>query len=97
MLERRLAHTEWQYPNLIVVDGGKAQINIARKTLKKYGIEIPIVSVLKDERHKPKGILGDKNFAQKYESAIILANSEAHRFAINYHKNMRARNFLRGA
>ena len=95
ILERRLAHTEWQYPRLIVVDGGKAQINTARKILTKYGIEIPVVSVLKNEFHKPKAIMGDKEYSQKYETGIILANSESHRFAIAYHKNMRNKNFLK--
>jgi excinuclease ABC subunit C len=95
VLERRLAHTEWAYPSLIVVDGGKAQINTAKKVLTKMNLGIPVVSVLKDERHKPKDILGDKKFALKYEREILLANSEAHRFAISYHKNMRNKNFLK--
>ncbi len=95
VLERRLAHAEWTYPNLIVVDGGKAQINTAKKVLAKMNLDISVVSVLKDERHKPKDILGDKKLCLKYEREILLANSEAHRFAINYHKNMRNRNFLK--
>ncbi len=94
VLERRLAHNEWTMPSLIVVDGGKAQINVVEKILNKYGIKIPVVSVLKDERHKPKDIIGDKATARKYEKEILLANSEAHRFAINYHKNMRNKNFI---
>jgi excinuclease ABC subunit C len=95
VLERRLAHTEWTHPNLIVVDGGVAQINVAKKVLQKINKNIEIVSVLKDERHRPKDILGDKKIASKYEKEILLANSEAHRFAISYHKNMRNKNFLK--
>lgn len=95
VLERRLAHSEWVYPDLIVVDGGMAQINMASRVLKKVGLNIPVVSVVKDERHRPKNILGNKEFSAKYESEILLANSEAHRFAIAYHKNMRNRNFLK--
>lgn len=95
VLERRLAHNEWIFPNLIVVDGGKAQVNTANRVLSKLNLDIPVVSVLKDERHKPKAILGDKRFGVKYEREILLANSEAHRFAIAYHKNMRNKNFLR--
>ncbi len=95
VLKRRFAHTEWEYPDLVVVDGSTAQINVAKKTLEKAGANIPVVSVIKDERHKPKGIGGDKKLAIKYEKEILLANSEAHRFAINYHKNMRNRNFLK--
>ncbi|HEV7702302.1 MAG TPA: GIY-YIG nuclease family protein [Candidatus Paceibacterota bacterium] len=94
VLERRLAHMEWAYPSLIVMDGGVAQINAAAKVLKQLKLKIPVVSVLKDEKHKPKAIMGDEDFATKYKREILLANSEAHRFAIAYHKNMRGRNFL---
>jgi excinuclease ABC subunit C len=100
VLERRLAHTEWPFPSLIVVDGGKAQINVAKKVILKAGLSIEVVSVLKDEKHKPKDILGlpaqagDKTIVRRYEREILLANSEAHRFAINYHKNLRNKNFL---
>lgn len=94
VLERRFVHNEWQMPNIIVVDGGVAQINIAKKVLKKLNLNIEILSVLKDEGHRPKNILGDKSLAQKYEKEVLLANSEAHRFAINYHKKERNKNFL---
>ena len=95
VLSRRLAHHEWHYPNLIVVDGSTAQMNVARYALLKARAQVPIVAVVKDERHKPKDILGEPEFARKYKKEILLANSEAHRFAITYHKNMRARNFLK--
>jgi excinuclease ABC subunit C len=94
VLSRRLAHREWQYPNLIVMDGSTPQINAAETALFKEGAEIPVVSVVKDDRHKAKDILGDKSFALKYKREILLANSEAHRFAIAYHKQMRGKNFL---
>ncbi len=94
VLERRLRHTEWQYPNLIVVDGSTAQINVAKSVLFTMGLTIAVVSVVKDDRHKPKGIEGDIDLAARYKKDILLANSEAHRFAIAYHKNMRGRNFL---
>ncbi len=94
ILERRLAHKEWVYPNLIVVDGGIAQINVARVILSRVALDIPVVSVVKDEKHKPKAIMGDEKFSLKYKREILLANSEAHRFAIAYHKKMRTKNFL---
>ena len=86
ILERRLLHKEWIFPQIIVVDGGKAQIDIARRILQKMNIEIPVVSVLKDIHHRPKIVLGDKLIAEKYSREILLANSEAHRFAIFYHR-----------
>jgi excinuclease UvrABC nuclease subunit len=94
VLERRFTHNEWQFPGLIVVDGSTAQINAAKKILNKIGVDIPIVSVVKDERHKPMNIKGDSGFNKTYEKDILLANNEAHRFAIVYHKNMRSKNFL---
>jgi excinuclease ABC subunit C len=102
VLERRLAHKEWTYPNLIVVDGGVAQINATKKIILRTTLDISVVSVVKDEKHKPKAILGDdprhggaSKIITKYKKEILLANSEAHRFAIAYHKNLRARNFLK--
>jgi excinuclease ABC subunit C len=94
VLERRLRHQEWGYPNLIVIDGGVAQINAAKAVLYRMDLQIEVAAVVKDHRHKPKAILGDDQVTKKYKSAILLANSEAHRFAIAYHKNMRGRNFL---
>lgn len=94
VLERRLNHPEWPLPNLIVVDGGIAQKNAAEKVLAKHNIKIPVVSVVKDERHRPKQILNSKSQIsnseiQKRESEILLANAEAHRFATGFHKKMR--------
>ncbi len=88
VLARRLAHIEWPMPRLIVVDGGKAQKNAMEKVLRDYGMQIPVVSVVKDERHRPREILGDKKWL-KYEREIILANAESHRFGITYHRKMR--------
>lgn len=92
VLERRLGHIEWKTPNLIVVDGGGAQKRAMEDVLKRNKQNIPVVSVVKDERHKPKEILGDKKWLAR-EAEIILSNAEAHRFAISYHKKLR-RKFL---
>lgn len=86
ILSRRLGHPEWVYPKLIVVDGGAHQRNAALKVLKEVGVHIPVVSVVKDEKHRPREILGDKKFRINYEKEILLANSEAHRFAIAFHR-----------
>ena len=89
ILRRRFGHPEWMYPRLIVIDGGKAQKNRTEKVLKSLGLGIPVVSVVKDERHRPREILGDKGYFQKREREILLANSEAHRFVITYHRTLR--------
>jgi excinuclease ABC subunit C len=95
ILERRLGHTEWPMPNLIVVDGGVGQLNAINAVLDKHNITIPVVSVVKDERHQPKDVLGDQTLAIRYRKEILLSNAEAHRFAIGYHKKVRNRNFLK--
>lgn len=98
ILERRLKHEEWKLPDIIVVDGGKAQINIARKTIQtqlgSLTSKLKVVSVVKNERHRPSQILGDSNLARKFEQEILLANSEAHRFAIKYHRQSLAKKSL---
>lgn len=86
VLSRRLHHTEWPLPHVIVVDGGKAQINAAQNVLDELGHKIPVMSVLKDEHHKPKEVLGDTMLKTKYGYDILLANAEAHRFAITFHR-----------
>ncbi|MEX0652476.1 MAG: GIY-YIG nuclease family protein [Candidatus Paceibacterota bacterium] len=91
ILLRRFAHPEWQSPRLIVVDGGIAQLHAARKVLTELGSTIPIVGVTKDAHHRPKGFVGDKEFAHKLEREILLANGEAHRFAIAYHRKLRGK------
>lgn len=91
VLDRRLAHTEWPMPQIIVVDGGTAQKNAAEFVLKKYGVGIPVVGVVKDEYHRPKRVTGSKVLIGRHESAILLANAEAHRFAIAYHRSKRDR------
>ena len=89
MLERRLKHSEWQFPNMIVVDGSVAQKNIAEKIIKNFGAKIEVIAVTKDERHRPKTIQGREDIIEKYKKEILLANSEAHRFAIKYHREKR--------
>lgn len=88
VLERRLGHIEWKFPDLIVVDGGVAQKNAISKILRNLNLDIPVVSVVKDERHKAREILGDKKWL-KYEREILLSNAEAHRYAIAFHKKLR--------
>lgn len=86
ILERRFSHREWQFPRLIVIDGGRGHLNRAKKTLADIGIEIELVSVVKDEKHRPREIIGSPKTKVAHESDIILANSEAHRFAIGRHR-----------
>jgi len=89
ILERRLEHSEWQLPKLIVIDGGVAQKNAAERVLCAAGIRIPVIGVVKNERHQPERLIGDQKLRSTHERNIVLANAEAHRFAIQYHRNLR--------
>ena len=86
MLERRLAHPEWQLPRIVVVDGSTAQVRAATRVLQKAGVSIPIVGVVKDEFHRPERLIGAQKLIQASEKDILLANSEAHRFGIQWHR-----------
>lgn len=87
ILTRRFSHTEWPTPDMVVVDGGIAQMRVAEDILGSSGI--PIVAITKDERHRPKAISGPEGLIADHKYAILLANSEAHRFAVAFHRAKR--------
>ena len=91
IITRRLGHPEWPLPNLIVVDGGVAQINAALAILKANNLDINVVGVVKDDRHKAREILGLRD--KTLEKLVLLANVEAHRFAIGFHRKLRGKGF----
>jgi len=88
VLRRRFTHTEWPFPDLVVVDGNIIQKNVAEAVLRELGLTIPVAAVVKDERHKAAGILCTPEIETKYKFDILLANAESHRFAINYYRNL---------
>lgn len=89
VLSRRLRHGEWGMPSIVVMDGGVAQKNVAEGIVGRLGLNIPVVSVVKNEKHKPKNILGDEKIIDKFRNEILLVNNEAHRFALKYHRSLR--------
>ncbi|HMP67203.1 MAG TPA: GIY-YIG nuclease family protein [Candidatus Paceibacterota bacterium] len=91
ILERRFSHSEWPKPKIIIVDGGNGQLNVAKKIIKKNGFDntISIISVVKDDNHNAKNLLGDKKVISKYKNRIIKINEETHRFAISFHRKRR--------
>lgn len=95
ILSRRLAHTEWPDPDLIVVDGSVAQRNRALKVLKDAGKNIPVVGVVKNEAHKPQSLLGDEKIIKENQRQILLVNNEAHRFAITFYRQKQRKNSLK--
>jgi excinuclease ABC subunit C len=88
-IERRLGHPEWPLPRVFVIDGAAAQLNAARRVLRTKGVEVPLVGVVKNEFHKPERLIGDRRAIEAFEKDILLANNEAHRFAITWHRKKR--------
>lgn len=86
VLTRRFAHREWPSPHLVVIDGGRAHLARAKKTLNDLGYRGGLVSVVKDEKHRPREVLGNPTLTFPHERDILLANSEAHRFALSKHR-----------
>jgi len=96
ILTRRLAHKEWTLPELIVVDGALLQSDVAARILKKHRLAIPVVGVVKNEKHQPKKVIGQRGLVKRFEKDILLANAEAHRFAIGFHRKKKRESFLQG-
>lgn len=84
IIDRRCGHPEWGMPDVIVVDGNDVQKKVAEEILKihKY-TTVRVVSVVKDDKHKAKDILGNIPDGVRPED-IYEINAEAHRFAIQY-------------
>jgi excinuclease ABC subunit C len=88
VLERRFARSDWPMPDLVLIDGGLAQVNTARRVLLRAGIKIPIVGIAKGPKRDRNDIIGlIPKGVQK--TTLIKVRDEAHRFAISYHKTLR--------
>ena len=91
VFKRRLTHTDWEMPDIVLVDGGKAQVNLAKKMFKK----VFVFGIAKGrDRKKDEFIFGSKDkkiisFIENNKELFINARNEAHRFAINYQKSLR--------
>ncbi len=94
MLARRLHHSEWPLPQLIVVDGNSVQKRAAEIELRKARLVIPVVAVAKDSKHKPERLIGLKKLITSHQQSILLANAESHRFAIAFHREKRSKRLI---
>ena len=92
VIERRMKN-DWPLPALIVVDGGKGQVNAVKKALEKEGLLIPVVGIAKGEDRKGESVVG-KNPLGVGKETLLKTQREAHRFAINYHRSLRKKSFL---
>jgi excinuclease ABC subunit C len=90
VLTRRLGHPEWPLPDAIVVDGARPQKKAAEAVLREAGVAIPVAAVVKDERHRPREVIGARSAGVR-EADAVLANAEAHRFSLAKHRAARSR------
>ena len=84
------------FPDLILMDGGKGQVNIALDVLKELEIDIPVCGMVKDDKHRTRGLYYNNEEIEmdKYSEGFRLITriqDEAHRFAINYHRQLRGK------
>ena len=91
MLERRLKHSEWPKPSLIVVDGGKGQVSSVSKILVELEVNIPLIGLAKREETIITKGLKEIRLPKDSQALLLIMKirDEAHRFAITYHKKLR--------
>ena len=87
------------FPDLIMMDGGKGQVNIALEVLKELNIEIPVCGMVKDDNHRTRGLIyNDEEIMLTPSSKAMLLitriQDEVHRFAITYHRTLRDKRTL---
>ena len=87
------------FPDLIMMDGGKGQVNIAISVLEKLGIDIPVCGLVKDDHHATRGIIYNNNELIINRSSNLMQlirriQDEVHRFAITYHRSLRDKRTL---
>ena len=83
------------FPDLILMDGGKGQVNIAKKVLDTLGLSIPVCGMVKDDHHRTRGLYyedAEVPMDRTSESfrLVTRVQDEAHRFAIEYHRSLRS-------
>ena len=85
-----------QFPDLILMDGGKGQVHIAEKVMENIGISIPVCGMVKDDNHRTRGLYyHDREIPINHSSEgfklITRIQDEVHRFAIEYHRLLRSK------
>lgn len=85
-----------KFPDLLLMDGGKGQVNIALQVLKELELDIPVCGMVKDDNHNTRGLYYNNKEIQIDRSSegfklITRVQDEAHRFAIEYHRSLRSK------
>ena len=87
-------------PDLILMDGGRGQVNIALKVLGELGIQIPVCGMVKDDNHRTRGVYFNNveipiDTSSEGFHLVTRIQDEAHRFAIEYHRSLRSKEQVR--
>ena len=96
VLSRRFTDERMQvYPDVIMMDGGRGQVNIATMVLDSLGLDIPVCGMVKDDNHHTRGLYYNNKEVEfpKNSEALLMVTAlqdEAHRFAIEYHRQLRS-------
>lgn len=85
-----------RFPDLIMMDGGRGQVNIALSVLEEFGINIPVCGMVKDDHHRTRGLYFENqeipiDTHSEGFRLITRIQDEAHRFAITFHKDLRSK------
>ena len=89
-----------KFPDLILMDGGRGQVNIALSVLEELGIDIPVCGMVKDDNHRTRGLyfhnveIPIDRHSEGFK-LITRIQDEAHRFAIEYHRSLRSKTQVR--
>lgn len=85
-----------RFPDLIMMDGGKGQVNVALRVLEELRLNIPVCGMVKDDNHRTRGLYYNNQEIPIEKSSegfklITRVQDEAHRFAIEYHRSLRSK------
>lgn len=92
-LKRRLKHSEWPTPDLIIVDGGKGQVSSALEALQEAQSSIPLVGLAKREEIIITSTFTEIKLPKSSKASLLVRRirDEAHRFAVSYHRKLRSK------
>ena len=89
-----------KFPDLLLMDGGRGQVNVAQQVLEELGLSIPVCGMVKDDNHRTRGLYyHNQEIPIDHNSEgfklITRIQDEAHRFAIEYHRSLRSKDQVR--
>ena len=89
-----------RFPDLLMMDGGKGQVNIALEVMEQLGLSIPVCGMVKDDNHRTRGLYyqNEEISIDRHSEGFRLITriqDEAHRFAIEYHRSLRSKSQVR--